>query len=130
MTAEANAASVALLRDGKVLLIRRAYAPYQHLWTLPGGRMETGETAAECAAREVKEELGLTVSALRHVETQLLGGTEWRLAVFATGNFSGNIAPSDEISAYCWRELAAVAQMEATPGLAQVVQRAVGLLGE
>ena len=56
-----NAASVAIVREGKVLLIKRAYAPYQHLWTLPGGRIEPGETIEQCAIREIAEELGLTI---------------------------------------------------------------------
>lgn len=130
MTAEANAASVALIAGDKVLLIRRAYAPYQHLWTLPGGRMEAGETAKQCAAREVQEELGLMVSAMRHVETQTLASTRgaWRLAVFATGEFEGRIVPSDEIGDYRWVPLGAVAQMRTTSRLSDLLERAFARL--
>jgi ADP-ribose pyrophosphatase YjhB (NUDIX family) len=126
MTAEANAASVALIAGDKVLLIRRAYAPYQHLWTLPGGRMEAEETAEQCAVREVEEELGLTISALRHVETQTLAGTRdaWRLAVFATREFGGVIVPSAEIAEHRWVWVPEMVQLECTPGLAAVVERA------
>ena len=85
-----NAASVAIVREGKVLLIKRAYAPYQHLWTLPGGRIEPGETIEQCAIREIAEELGLTIRNPRPVMVQLLGRDEdFRLAVFATRDFSG-----------------------------------------
>lgn len=131
MTAEANAASVALIAGDKVLLIRRAYAPYQRLWTLPGGRMDAGETAEQCAVREVQEELGLVVSALRYVETQTLAGTRhaWRLAVFATREFEGMIAPSAEIAGHRWVRLPEMARLECTPGLAVVVERALGAAG-
>lgn len=128
MPEEANAASVALIRGDEVLLIRRALPPYQHLWTFPGGRMEAGETAEACAVREVREELGLAVLGLQQVETQVLAGTEWRLAVFASGKFTGTIVPSAEILEHRWARLAEVAQMEATPGLAEVVQRALGVV--
>ena len=76
-----NAASVALVRDGKVLLIKRAYAPYQHLWTLPGGRIEPGESIEQCAIREVAEEVGLTIRNPRPVLVQalfyLVAGIVW-----------------------------------------------------
>jgi 8-oxo-dGTP diphosphatase len=49
------------LRDGCLLLIRRGHAPSRGRWSLPGGRVEPGETAQEAVAREVAEETGLTV---------------------------------------------------------------------
>ena len=51
----ANAASVALIRKTQLLLIQRARAPMEGLWTLPGGRLEPGETIEACAQREVLE---------------------------------------------------------------------------
>jgi ADP-ribose pyrophosphatase len=125
-----NSASVALIEAGKVLLIKRAYAPYQHLWTLPGGRTDPGETAEQCAAREVREELGLSVSALRHVETQVLASSkgDWRLAVFASTHFSGLIDPSDEIADHRWVLLGEVEAMRTTARLHHVLERAFALV--
>jgi 8-oxo-dGTP diphosphatase len=131
MTAQATAASVALIDRKKVLLIRRAYAPYQNLWTLPGGRMEAGETAEQCAVREVREELGLEVSGLRHVETQHLSPMsrqDWRLAVFVCTRFSGRVTPSDEIADLAWVALAAVPGMRTTSRLHQLLTRAFALV--
>ena len=48
-------------RDGHLLLIRRATTPGLGQWSLPGGRVEHGETMAEAVVREVQEETGLEV---------------------------------------------------------------------
>jgi mutator protein MutT len=45
----------------RVVLVRRGTAPGYGRWSLPGGAVELGETAAEAAAREVQEEVGLQV---------------------------------------------------------------------
>ena len=47
--------------DGRLLLIRRANEPGRGLWSIPGGRVEPGETDAEAVVREMVEETGLTV---------------------------------------------------------------------
>ncbi len=46
---------------GRLLLIRRGHAPSAGLWSVPGGRVEPGETGAEAVVREVAEETGLRV---------------------------------------------------------------------
>ena len=124
-----NAASVAIVREGKVLLIKRAYAPYQHLWTLPGGRIEPGETIEQCAIREIAEELGLVIRNPRPVMEQLLGRDEdFRLAVFATRDFSGHIRASDEVADHKWMDPAALIALRTTTRLDDVLARAFAVL--
>ena len=53
-------ASIAVIRDDRVLLAARANEPMRGVWTLPGGLVEAGEALAEAALRELSEEVGLT----------------------------------------------------------------------
>jgi 8-oxo-dGTP diphosphatase len=55
---------VVCLRRGQVLLIRRGKPPRQGQWSIPGGRMEMGETAAQAALRELAEETGVAAELL------------------------------------------------------------------
>lgn len=59
----------ALVRDdaGRLLLVLRAHPPAAGSWSLPGGRIEPGESAEAACVREVAEETGLTVAVVRHV---------------------------------------------------------------
>jgi 8-oxo-dGTP diphosphatase len=56
------AVGVVCLRGDEVLLIRRGAAPLEDHWSLPGGRIEWGERAADAALRELKEETGCDAS--------------------------------------------------------------------
>jgi 8-oxo-dGTP diphosphatase len=52
---------------GRLLLIRRGNPPAQGQWSLPGGRVEVGETHEAAVLRELREETGMTGSLGRHV---------------------------------------------------------------
>lgn len=57
-----------VLRDDRVLLVRRARPPRQGEWSLPGGLQELGETVFDAAVREVFEETGVEVSIIGLVD--------------------------------------------------------------
>ena len=60
MSAPVPAVGVVCLRGDEVLLIRRGKPPLAGSWSLPGGRIELGEKAADAALRELSEETGVT----------------------------------------------------------------------
>lgn len=132
MDPEANAASVALIDRDKVLLIRRARPPFEGYWTLPGGRRQHGETAEECAIREVHEELGFAARGLVFVATSRFrvgGGARWTLAVFVTVDFEGTLTPSDEVADCRWVPRDEVGDLTVTDGLGQLLDAAFLLVG-
>jgi len=61
------AVGVVVFRGERVLLVRRAREPSRDLWAVPGGAIEAGETLADAAEREVREETGVVVKAGRPV---------------------------------------------------------------
>ncbi|GIW12137.1 MAG: ADP-ribose pyrophosphatase [Dehalococcoidia bacterium] len=65
-----------VVKDGAVLLTRRAIEPQRGRWALPGGYLELGETLEEGARREVAEETGLaiTLTGLFNVYTRVEAG--------------------------------------------------------
>ena len=69
--------------SGNVLLLRHSYGP--KLWALPGGGLKPGEDAAECARREVHEELGITIAAIDELGTleETLSGSPHTAHLFA-----------------------------------------------
>ena len=52
-----------VLREGRLLLVRRGAAPAQGLWAIPGGGLRLGETLQEGAEREIMEETGIVIRA-------------------------------------------------------------------
>ncbi len=50
------------MRDGRALLIRRGKEPLYGRWSVPGGRVELGESLEQALGREMEEETGLVVA--------------------------------------------------------------------
>ena len=56
-----------IVKDGRVLLIKRGLPPYRNYWSFPGGGTKPGEGPREACIREVEEETGLDVEVLEEV---------------------------------------------------------------
>ena len=50
-----------IVRDGKAIIVKRANDPYKGQWSIPGGRVELGESLTDAVQREMREETGLAV---------------------------------------------------------------------
>ncbi|MEJ5357673.1 MAG: NUDIX domain-containing protein [Desulfobacterales bacterium] len=61
------AVGAVVLRDGAVLLVKRAFPPSAGVWAIPGGGVLLGETLREAAEREIREETGVEIRALEPV---------------------------------------------------------------
>ncbi len=51
-----------VVRDGSILLVKRGNEPYQGEWSVPGGRVERGESLKSAVKREVLEETGISIA--------------------------------------------------------------------
>ena len=132
------AASIACFRDGKALIARRGRAPNQGLWSLPGGRIEFGETAAEAARRELLEETGVTAEVLGLAEIveaiahdEMGAATRHAVILAYAGRWtSGEPLTGEEALEIAWASPQEILGFETTPGLAGVVARSAAILGE
>jgi 8-oxo-dGTP diphosphatase len=52
-----------VIKEGKVLLVKRGVDPNKGMWAIPGGSLKLGETLQEGAEREIMEETGVTIKA-------------------------------------------------------------------
>lgn len=130
------AASVAVFREGKVLLIQRAKAPAQGLYSLPGGRIEPGETLRDGVLRELQEELALDaelvgfVDHVEHIETLADGSIRAHavIAAFCGHWRGGEPQPSDEVSDWLWVDPHAPGDLPMTRRLPEILARAAAMV--
>jgi 8-oxo-dGTP diphosphatase len=125
-------ASIAVFRNGSLLVATRVKPPYAGLYSLPGGHVEAGETLEEAALRELDEELGIKARIIgfnQHVET-----IRWPQAAkmerhFVIASFvgvwlAGEANPNAEVGEARWIEPSELAALPVTPGLLEVVAKA------
>lgn len=114
--------------SGRMLLILRSHEPGKGLWSVPGGRIEPGETDEQAVIREVREETGLKVTCGRLLGAAVLAGTAGAIvdvrdyvADVAGGAAAGAAVAGDDAAGLRWVTPAQADAMEArgelTPGL-------------
>lgn len=107
------------IRDDEVLLHRRVKAPNIGLWVAPGGKLEDGESPAECAVREMREETGFTISdpMLRGIMTEVSprADYQWLTFIFAATRLGGDLAPAPGIGEFRWVRIPDVFQLDIPP---------------
>jgi 8-oxo-dGTP diphosphatase len=99
---------------GRLLMVRRGTPPGRGLWTLPGGRVEQGETDSEAVVRELLEETGLRVQPgilIGFVQRPAPSGV-YEIHDYAATVIDGSLRPGDDATAATWVDLAQFHSME------------------
>lgn len=126
--------SASIFRDNKVLLVRRARSPGKGFYSLPGGRVEFGETLHAALHREVMEETALKIEVVglagwREVVPKAEGHGHYVILSFAARCNAGEPHLNEEHDDYRWVAADALGDLRITDGLSGVVRSAKGVLG-
>jgi ADP-ribose pyrophosphatase YjhB (NUDIX family) len=127
------AVGVVVLHENAVLLIKRSQPPLEDMWSLPGGRVEMGETMRAAAQREVFEETGLSIALQELVDAVDLiepGGNgrierQFALIDYWAEVVSGTLRAGDDASHADWWPLEALPGLGLWPETARVIAQAV-----
>jgi 8-oxo-dGTP diphosphatase len=124
----------AVIKDeaGRLLLIKRGHDPGRGLWSIPGGRVEAGESDAGALVREVREETGLEVAAgrlLGTVQRPGLAGAVVDIRDYAAVVTGGELTAGDDAADARWAGPAEVAEMDAAGELTSGLTEALASWG-
>jgi 8-oxo-dGTP diphosphatase len=127
------AVSAVIFREGKLLLLKRAKSPGHGLWSLPGGRVEFGESLHTALAREVDEEAGLKIDIValagwREVLPGAGGGGHYLIMSFAARWAANEPRLNEEHDDFKWIEPGQFGDLKLTGGLPEVVEAARRLI--
>jgi 8-oxo-dGTP diphosphatase len=119
--------------ENELLLIQRGRPPAEGRWTVPGGKVELGETLVEAAERELKEETGLsaTVGSLIEILERVLHDEAGQIAYhyvildFLATTPRGTLRAASDCRDARWVRLDHLEQFETTDELQPVVERAL-----
>lgn len=123
----------AVVKDatGRILVVRRGRPPRMGLWSLPGGRVERGETDAEAVVREVLEETGLDVTVVRLLGTVEIPAADgdihvvrdYECVVADPTRPADVLRPGDDAADARWVTPHDLRRLETSPGLLDALTR-------
>jgi 8-oxo-dGTP diphosphatase len=128
------AVSAVIFRDGKILLVRRAKSPARGFYSLPGGRVEFGESLHAALHREVDEETALKVEIIglagwREVLPGTPGSGHYLILSFAALWIAREPVLNHEHDDFKWLAPDDLGDLKVTGGLPEVIRSARGLIG-
>ncbi|MGH3317697.1 MAG: NUDIX hydrolase [Nocardioidaceae bacterium] len=117
----------ALVRDaqGRLLMVQRGHEPAAGTWSIPGGRVEPGESDAEAVAREVLEETGLVVKPgdlVGTVERPTASGDVYDIFDYAAEVVSGELAAATDAADARWVGDAEILELPCSPRLVDTLR--------
>jgi ADP-ribose pyrophosphatase YjhB (NUDIX family) len=104
---------------GRLLVVRRGRPPAIGAWSLPGGRVEAGESDAQALAREVIEETGLQVTVGDLVGSVLR--PPYDIRDYACAVVGGELQAGDDVTDARWVTLAELRALPTTDGLLDIL---------
>ena len=119
-----------VLEKGEMVLVRRDREPALGLWSLPGGKVEWGETLREAVVREVHEEAGIDIDVegvagfLERIIPDDDGEVRYHFLIvdFWARPRSRDLKAGDDVSDARWVPVGELAEMHLTPGLYEFLQ--------
>lgn len=126
-----------VVKDDRVLLVKRAKAPSLGLWAIPGGRVELGETLERAAERETLEETGIIVKVrgepvfwFDFIERDEQGRVLYHYVIvdFRADYVSGNPAAGDDAGQVAWVAADEMDKLPVNPPTRRLLERMPGFL--
>jgi len=126
------AVSAAIIRDGRVVVARRARGPALGVWTMPGGVVEAGETLTEALVREIEEETALAIEPVAlagHREVVVRDddrkvSRHFVILCFASRLVGGELKLNEELAEARWLRPEELGGLNTTEGLGEIVAAA------
>lgn len=126
------AVSAIIFKEERLLMIKRAKEPGKGKWSIPGGRLELGETLYEAVRREVQEEcsIDIEVECVFHTSDRIIRDEDGRVQyhfvlVDVLAKSTGGEAKAQSDAEECrWVTLEELSQLDMTPQLRAVLMRA------
>jgi len=123
-----------VIKDGKILLVKRAFEPGKGKWSVPGGVVELGEKLTVACAREMEEETGLKgqvlelINAYDMIVPDLSGKIMYHYVLidFLVKPLGGVEKPSDEVLEMRWVSYEETKELEMTVSARKALEELFG----